>query len=116
MADATNGAFRGMTGKDALFKSKAEMKAEKAALKEKKKMEKSKVSSTSCCTTVLTNMLHASTRCGHQHAFHFLISTDSHTKAATLLLVSRQKRFVRARCAVSWPCNPSRTGRSIRHL
>jgi len=82
--DATNGAFRGMTGKDALFKSKAEMKAEKAALKEKKKMEKSKVRPTSCCTTVLTHMLHANTGCGHQRAFHFPVSLESHVEAATL--------------------------------
>ncbi|WIA10679.1 hypothetical protein OEZ85_010859 [Tetradesmus obliquus] len=41
---ATNNAFRGMDGADALFKSKAELKAEKAAAKEKKKLEKSKSS------------------------------------------------------------------------
>eukprot|EP00882_Tetradesmus_deserticola_P006325 GHRQ01006654.1.p1 GENE.GHRQ01006654.1~~GHRQ01006654.1.p1 ORF type:complete len:528 (+),score=237.91 GHRQ01006654.1:258-1841(+) len=41
---STNNAFRGMDGADALFKSKAELKAEKAAAKEKKKMEKSKSS------------------------------------------------------------------------
>jgi hypothetical protein len=40
---STNNAFRGMDGADALFKSKAELKAEKAAAKEKKKLEKSKV-------------------------------------------------------------------------
>jgi hypothetical protein len=42
---STNNAFRGMDGVDSLFKSKAELKAEKAAAKEKKKLEKSKVSS-----------------------------------------------------------------------
>jgi len=46
---ATNNAFRGMDGADALFKSKAELKAEKAAAKEKKKLEKSKVRSHSTC-------------------------------------------------------------------
>jgi hypothetical protein len=40
---STNNAFRGMDGVDSLFKSKAELKAEKAAAKEKKKLEKSKV-------------------------------------------------------------------------
>lgn len=39
----TNNAFRGMDGKDALFKSKAEIKAEKEAAKAAKKLEKSKV-------------------------------------------------------------------------
>jgi hypothetical protein len=39
----TNNAFRGMDGVDSLFKSKAELKAEKAAAKEAKKLGKSKV-------------------------------------------------------------------------
>ena len=50
---STNDAFRGMNGEERLFKSKAELKAEKAAAKEKKKLEKSKVKATPyCCTTV----------------------------------------------------------------
>jgi hypothetical protein len=40
---STNNAFRGMDGVDSLFKSKAELKAEKAAAKEAKKLGKSKV-------------------------------------------------------------------------
>lgn len=39
----TNDAFRGMNGKESLFKSKAEIKAEKEAAKAAKKLEKSKV-------------------------------------------------------------------------
>jgi hypothetical protein len=39
----TNNAFRGMDGVESLFKSKAELKAEKEAAKAKKKLEKSKV-------------------------------------------------------------------------
>lgn len=42
----TNDAFRGMNGKEALFKSKAELKAEKEAARAAKKLEKSKVSAT----------------------------------------------------------------------
>ncbi len=38
-----------MNGKEALFKSKAELKAEKEAAKAKKKLEKSKVMATLCC-------------------------------------------------------------------
>lgn len=45
MADATNDAFRGMKGAEALFKSKAELKAEKEQKKAAKKLEKSKVGS-----------------------------------------------------------------------
>jgi hypothetical protein len=48
----TNNAFRGMDGKEALFKSKAELKAEKEAAKAKKKMEKSKVMATSTAVAV----------------------------------------------------------------
>jgi hypothetical protein len=39
----TNDAFRGMNGEERLFKSKAELKAEKDAARAKKKLEKSKV-------------------------------------------------------------------------